>query len=107
MVDHSQKWHDGSSSRNIDSSINSEGITGIIRPHLDMECPINEEVKSMEEVKYGEFGRPFLNNSRNDGRLNRGIAGYGSHDHPHHLALTYSTDILINIGRSGLRDMRA
>ncbi|GJR54744.1 hypothetical protein Tco_1405265 [Tanacetum coccineum] len=55
MADHSQKWHDGSSSRNIDSSSNSEGITGIIRPHLDKECPINEEVKSMEEVKYGEF----------------------------------------------------
>nr|GEV22329.1 reverse transcriptase domain-containing protein [Tanacetum cinerariifolium] len=24
--------------------------------HLDKECPLNEEVKSMEEVKYGEFG---------------------------------------------------
>ncbi|GJR04670.1 hypothetical protein Tco_0527654 [Tanacetum coccineum] len=30
----------------------------------------------MEEVKYGEFGRPFPNNSRNDGRFNRGASGY-------------------------------
>ncbi|GKA54387.1 hypothetical protein Tco_0753336 [Tanacetum coccineum] len=27
--------------------------------HLDKECPLNEEVKSVEEVKYGEFGRSF------------------------------------------------
>ncbi|GKA69305.1 hypothetical protein Tco_0775369 [Tanacetum coccineum] len=61
MVDHSQKWHDGSSSRNIGSSSNSEGITAIVRAHLDKECPLNEEVKSVEEVKYSEFGRhpPF------------------------------------------------
>ncbi|GJX11622.1 hypothetical protein Tco_0201481 [Tanacetum coccineum] len=30
MADHSQKWHDGSSSRNIGSSSNSEGITAIV-----------------------------------------------------------------------------
>ncbi|GJU75244.1 hypothetical protein Tco_1272314 [Tanacetum coccineum] len=30
MADHSQKWHDGSSSRNIDSSGNFEGITAIV-----------------------------------------------------------------------------
>ncbi|GJY71281.1 hypothetical protein Tco_0474984 [Tanacetum coccineum] len=87
MVDHSQKWHDGSSSRNIDSSSNSKGITAIVNKldslgrdmkklkenvHaiqvgcqtyegslLDKECPLNEEVKSIEEVIYGEFGRPF------------------------------------------------
>nr|GEU45780.1 hypothetical protein [Tanacetum cinerariifolium] len=34
--------------------------------YLDKECPLNEEVKSVEEVKYEEFGRPFPNNSRND-----------------------------------------
>ncbi|GJT04575.1 zinc knuckle CX2CX4HX4C containing protein [Tanacetum coccineum] len=32
-------------------------------PHLDKEC-LNEEVKSMEEVKYEEFGRLFPNNNR-------------------------------------------
>ncbi|GJX44264.1 hypothetical protein Tco_0260940 [Tanacetum coccineum] len=87
MVDHSQKLHDGSSSRNIDSgNSNSEGITTIISKldslgrdikklkenmhaiqvgcqlcggaHLEKECPLNEEVKSAKEVKYREFGRP-------------------------------------------------
>nr|GEZ76418.1 hypothetical protein [Tanacetum cinerariifolium] len=95
MVDHSQKWHDGSSSKNIDSSSNSERIAAIVRKldrlgrdkkklkenvhviqvgcqlcggaHLEKECPLKKEVKSMEEVKYGEFGRPFPNNSRNEG----------------------------------------
>nr|GEV39181.1 hypothetical protein [Tanacetum cinerariifolium] len=44
--------------------------------HLDIECPLNKEVKRIEEVKYREFGRPFPNNNRNDGRFNRGISGY-------------------------------
>ncbi|GKE74696.1 hypothetical protein Tco_1536737 [Tanacetum coccineum] len=97
MADHSQKWHDRSSSRNIESSSNSEGIAAIVNKlenlgrdmkklkenvhaiqvgcqicegaHLDKDCPLNEEIKSVEEVKYGEFGRPFPN--RNDGRFNR------------------------------------
>ncbi|GKC87867.1 hypothetical protein Tco_1148516, partial [Tanacetum coccineum] len=100
MTDHSQKWHDGSSNKNIKSSSNFEGIAAIVNKlenlgrdikklkenvhaiqvgcqicegaHFDKDCPLNEEVKSVEEVKYGEFGRPFLNNNRNDGRFNRG-----------------------------------
>ncbi|GJS06072.1 zinc knuckle CX2CX4HX4C containing protein [Tanacetum coccineum] len=39
--------------------------------HLDKDCPLNEEVKGMEEVKYGEFSRPFLNN-RYDSRFKKG-----------------------------------
>ncbi|GJY24525.1 hypothetical protein Tco_0398183 [Tanacetum coccineum] len=86
MADHSQKWHDGSSNRNIESSSNSEGIAAIVNKlenlgrdmkklkenvhaiqvgcqncggaHLDKDCPLKEEVKSIEEAKYGEFGRP-------------------------------------------------
>ncbi|GKE55951.1 hypothetical protein Tco_1495136 [Tanacetum coccineum] len=70
MVDHSQKWHDGSSRRIIDSSSNFEGIAAIVSKldslrrdmkklkenvhavqvgcqtyggaHLDKECPLNE-----------------------------------------------------------------
>nr|GEV83431.1 hypothetical protein [Tanacetum cinerariifolium] len=95
MVDHSQKWHDGSSSRNMYSG-NSEGIAAITRKldslgrdikklkenvhdiqvgcqtyggaHLKKECPLNEVVKSMEEVKCGEFCRPFPNNNQNNRR---------------------------------------
>ncbi|GJR59976.1 hypothetical protein Tco_1502138 [Tanacetum coccineum] len=83
MVDHSQKWHDVTSNINTEGSSNSEGITAIVnnlenlsrdmkklkenvhaiqvgcqicgRAHLDKDCPLNEEVKSVEEVKYGEF----------------------------------------------------
>ncbi|GJW53329.1 hypothetical protein Tco_0097414 [Tanacetum coccineum] len=100
MADHSQKWHDGSSNRNIESSSNFEGIVAIVNKlenlsrdikklkenvhaiqigcqicegaHFDKDFPLKEEVKSMEEVKYGEFGRPFPNNNINDGRFNRG-----------------------------------
>nr|GEU68188.1 hypothetical protein [Tanacetum cinerariifolium] len=102
LVDHSQKWHDNSSSRNIDSSSNSEGIAAIVSKlgslgtYLEMECPLNEEVKSMEEVKYGEFDRLFPNNSQNDSRFNRGVLGYGSHDHPSSGERRPSLTIIIN-----------
>ncbi|GJX45419.1 hypothetical protein Tco_0262095 [Tanacetum coccineum] len=87
MTDHSQKWYDGSSSMNIDNSSNSEGIATIVSKldslgrdikklkenvhaiqvgcqlcggaHLDKECPLNKEVKSIEEVKYGDSVDPF------------------------------------------------
>ncbi|GJR28072.1 reverse transcriptase domain-containing protein [Tanacetum coccineum] len=94
MADHSQKWHDGSSSRNIDSSSNSKGIAAIVNTlyslgrdmkklkenvyaiqvgcqtyegaHLDKEYPLKEEIKSFEEVKYGEFepSSPFSNGAK-------------------------------------------
>nr|GEV37383.1 hypothetical protein [Tanacetum cinerariifolium] len=78
-------------------SSNSEGITAIVKKlenlgrdmkklkenvhaiqvgcqicggaHLDIDCPLNKEIKSVEEVKFREFGRPF---PKNDGRFNRG-----------------------------------
>nr|GEW08479.1 hypothetical protein [Tanacetum cinerariifolium] len=40
--------------------------------HLNKECPLHEEVKSVKEVKYGEFGRPFPNNDRNHARYRVG-----------------------------------
>nr|GEX83860.1 hypothetical protein [Tanacetum cinerariifolium] len=80
MADHSQNWHDGSSNKNIDSSSNSEGIIAIVRkldslgrdikklkenvyviqvgcqlyggPHLDIECPLNEETRN-RQIKNG------------------------------------------------------
>ncbi|GKD25232.1 hypothetical protein Tco_1231446 [Tanacetum coccineum] len=44
--------------------------------HLNKECLLNEEVKSVEEVKYGEFGRPFPNNNGNGARSRVGPSGY-------------------------------
>ncbi|GJR24712.1 hypothetical protein Tco_0973239 [Tanacetum coccineum] len=55
IADQSQKWHDGSSSRNIDSSSNSEGIIAISTYFKANTLP---------------------NNNRNDGRFNRGASGY-------------------------------
>nr|GEV05123.1 hypothetical protein [Tanacetum cinerariifolium] len=73
MAGHSQKWHDETSSRNISSSSNTDGLAAIVSkldnlgrdmkklkenvhavqvrcqicegPYLDNECPLNEEVK--------------------------------------------------------------
>ncbi|GJU70625.1 hypothetical protein Tco_1256884 [Tanacetum coccineum] len=83
-----------SSGKKIESSSNSEGIATIVRKldnlgrnmkklnenmhaiqvgcqncegaHLDKHCPLNEEVKSVEEAKYGEFrfSSPFSNGSK-------------------------------------------
>nr|GEV86720.1 hypothetical protein [Tanacetum cinerariifolium] len=44
--------------------------------HLNKESPLNEEVKSVKEVKYEEFGRPFPNNSGNDARYRVGPLRY-------------------------------
>ncbi|GJZ45746.1 hypothetical protein Tco_0593342 [Tanacetum coccineum] len=90
MADHSQKWHNGTTSRNIRSSSSNDGLAALVNkldnlgqdmkklresihaiqvgcqiyegPHLDNDCPLNEEVKQVEEVRYGEFGRttPFV-----------------------------------------------
>nr|GEX00131.1 hypothetical protein [Tanacetum cinerariifolium]GEX22111.1 hypothetical protein [Tanacetum cinerariifolium] len=94
MSNHSQKWHDVSSSKNIDSSSNSEGIAAIVSildslgrdmkklkdnvhaiqvgcqayegAHIDKECPLNKEVKHVEEVKHGKFKHfsPFSNGAK-------------------------------------------
>ncbi|GJR80806.1 hypothetical protein Tco_0151591 [Tanacetum coccineum] len=78
MVDHSQKWHDGTTSRNIKSSRSKDGLAALVNtlenlgkdmkklkksvhaiqvgcqiyegPHLDKDCPLNEEVKQVEEI---------------------------------------------------------
>ncbi|GKA97239.1 hypothetical protein Tco_0825133 [Tanacetum coccineum] len=88
--------------RNINSSSNIEGIAAIVSKleslgqdmkkikenvhaiqlgcqlyegsHLDKECPLNEEVNSVEEVKYGEFGRsPSFSNGA---KYLMGLLGY-------------------------------
>ncbi|GKC95448.1 zinc knuckle CX2CX4HX4C containing protein [Tanacetum coccineum] len=97
MADHSQKWHDGTSNRNISSSSDTDGLATVISkldnfrrdmkklkenihaiqvgcqicegPHLDKECPLNEEVKQVDEVKYGEFRRPAPFNGSNKAKF--------------------------------------
>ncbi|GJV86406.1 hypothetical protein Tco_1530344 [Tanacetum coccineum] len=82
MTDHSQKGNDGSPTQTVCSSNNSERMVAIASkldnigrdmknlkenvhaiqvgcqlydgPHLDKECPLNEDAKGVKEVKYGE-----------------------------------------------------
>ncbi|GJY68331.1 reverse transcriptase domain-containing protein [Tanacetum coccineum] len=62
MADHSQKWHDDTTSRNIRSSSSKDGL----------DCPINEEVKQVD----GEFGRTSPFNGNNRGKFRVGPPGY-------------------------------
>ncbi|GJW08012.1 hypothetical protein Tco_1570435 [Tanacetum coccineum] len=69
-------WHDEISSRNISNNSNTNGLAAILRPHLDKECPLNEEVKQLEEVKYEEFGRSAPFNGSNEAKFCVGSPGY-------------------------------
>ncbi|GJU55072.1 hypothetical protein Tco_1228786 [Tanacetum coccineum] len=104
MADNSQKWHDGTSSRNVSSNSNTDRLAAIVSkldnlgrnikklkenvhaiqvgcqifegPHLDKECPLNEEVKQVEEVNYGEFGHPAPLNGSKGAKFRVGPPGY-------------------------------
>ncbi|GKE95046.1 hypothetical protein Tco_1579901 [Tanacetum coccineum] len=82
MADHSQKWHDGTTSRNIESSSSKDGLAALVGcqicegPHLDKDCPFNEEVKQVEEVRYGEFRRTTPFNGNNGGKFRVVPTGY-------------------------------
>ncbi|GJT80553.1 phospholipase-like protein [Tanacetum coccineum] len=57
MADHSQKYHDGSSSRNIDSSSNSEGIVAIVNKldslvYADKKAPLDNVITEPHEVSF-------------------------------------------------------
>ncbi|GJU19582.1 hypothetical protein Tco_1152924 [Tanacetum coccineum] len=97
MANHSQKWHDGTTSRNIRSSSSNDGLASLLNkldnlgrdmktlkesvhaiqvgcqilegPHLDKDFPLNEEVKQVEEVRYGEFRRTTPFNGNNGGKF--------------------------------------
>ncbi|GJQ98618.1 hypothetical protein Tco_0009757 [Tanacetum coccineum] len=68
MADNSQKYHDGTISRNVGSN-SSDGLAAL-------DCPLNEEVKQVEEVRYGEFGRTTPFNESNGGKFCVGPPGY-------------------------------
>ncbi|GKE13156.1 putative reverse transcriptase domain-containing protein [Tanacetum coccineum] len=69
MADHSQKWHDGTTSKNIRSSSSKDGLAAL-------DCPLNEEVKQVEEVSDGEFRRTTPFNGSNGGKFRVGPPGY-------------------------------
>ncbi|GJU16193.1 putative reverse transcriptase domain-containing protein [Tanacetum coccineum] len=45
-------------------------------PNLDKDCPLNEEVKQVEDVRYGEFDRTTPFNGSNEGKFHVGPPGY-------------------------------
>ncbi|GJY51814.1 hypothetical protein Tco_0442661 [Tanacetum coccineum] len=103
MAIHSQKCHDKMTSRYVGSSSSDNGLAALVskldnlgrdmkklkesvhairvkcqvceRHHPDKNCPLNEEVKGKEEVKYREYGNPFSNH-------NRQTEGYSSNRPP-------------------------
>ncbi|GJT29177.1 hypothetical protein Tco_0909452 [Tanacetum coccineum] len=58
MADHSQKWHNGTSTR---TRIGCESCGG---PHYAKNCPLKEEGKTFEEAYYTQFGVPFPQGGR-------------------------------------------
>ncbi|GJZ49277.1 hypothetical protein Tco_0603467 [Tanacetum coccineum] len=104
MVDHSQKWHDRTTSMNIGSNSSNDALVALVNKlenlgrdmkklkesvhtiqvryqiyeghHLDKDCPLNEEVKQVEEVKYREFRRKTPFNGTNRGKIRIGPLGY-------------------------------
>ncbi|GJZ81935.1 hypothetical protein Tco_0646929 [Tanacetum coccineum] len=94
--DHSKKWHDRTTSRNVESSSSKDGLADLVNklenlgqdikklkenvhavqvgcqicegPHLDMDCPLNEEVQQVKELRYREFGRKTPFNRNKGGR---------------------------------------
>nr|GEU88917.1 hypothetical protein [Tanacetum cinerariifolium] len=67
--------------RSIGGINNTNGLAAIVRcqickgPYLDKECPLNEEVKKVEEVKYKEFGDPAPFNGINGAKFHVGPPG--------------------------------
>ncbi|GKE46189.1 hypothetical protein Tco_1477447 [Tanacetum coccineum] len=104
MADHSQKWHDGTTKRSIRGNSSNDGLAALVNkldnpgrdmkklmesvhaiqvgcqiyegPHLDKDCPLNEEVKQVEEVRYGEFGQTTPFDGNNGGKFHVGPPGY-------------------------------
>ncbi|GJW87600.1 hypothetical protein Tco_0162940 [Tanacetum coccineum] len=104
MAEHSQKWDDETISRNIESSSSKDKLAALVNkldnlgrdmkklkesvhaiqvgcqicegPHLDKDCPLNEEVKLVEEVRYGEFRPTTPFNENNGGKFRVGPPGY-------------------------------
>ncbi|GKC73982.1 hypothetical protein Tco_1119865 [Tanacetum coccineum] len=76
MVDHSQKWHEGTSSRNIDSSSNTDGLAAIVSKLDNLGRDMKKLKENLEDVKYGEFERTAPFNGSNGAKFRVGPPGY-------------------------------
>ncbi|GKE52217.1 hypothetical protein Tco_1487373, partial [Tanacetum coccineum] len=66
MADHSQKWHNGSSSKNIESSSNSEGITAIVNKLENLGRDMKKLKENVYAIQVGcqNCGRAHLDKNR-------------------------------------------
>ncbi|GJU57039.1 hypothetical protein Tco_1234805 [Tanacetum coccineum] len=78
MADHSRKWHDGTTSRNIGSSSSKDGLAALVNKldnlgrdmkNLKESVHAIQEVKQVEEVRYREFGETTPFNGNNEGKF--------------------------------------
>ncbi|GJR06059.1 hypothetical protein Tco_0529043 [Tanacetum coccineum] len=81
MADHSQKWHDRTSSKSIGSISNSDGLAAIVSKLDNMgrgmkNLKENIHAIQVEEVKYKEFERPAPFNENNGAKFCVGPPGY-------------------------------
>ncbi|GJS61308.1 hypothetical protein Tco_0656092 [Tanacetum coccineum] len=83
--DHSQKWHDGTTSRIIRSSSSNDGLAALVNKlgnlgrdmkKLKESVHAIQEVKQVEEARYGEFRRTTPFNKNNRGKFRVGPPGY-------------------------------
>ncbi|GJY13314.1 hypothetical protein Tco_0382623 [Tanacetum coccineum] len=78
MADHSQKWHDGTTSRSIGSSSSNDGLAALVNK-LDN---LGRDIKKLKEsvhaiqVRYGEFGQRTPFNRNNGGKFRVGPPRY-------------------------------
>nr|GEV73427.1 hypothetical protein [Tanacetum cinerariifolium] len=78
MVDHSQKWHDGTTSTNIGSSSSNDGLAALVNKLDNLGRDMNKLKESVHaiQVRYGEFGRTTPSNGTNKGKFRVGPPGY-------------------------------
>ncbi|GJY98873.1 zinc knuckle CX2CX4HX4C containing protein, partial [Tanacetum coccineum] len=77
MADHSQKWHDGTTTKNIKSSSNKDGLATLVNKTSPRQgLSLNEEAKQIEEVRYREFRRTAPLNKNNGGKFHVGPPRY-------------------------------
>ncbi|GJS65729.1 hypothetical protein Tco_0680293 [Tanacetum coccineum] len=78
MADHSQKWYDEMTSRNIGSSSRNDGLAALVNKLENLGRDMKKLKKSVHaiQVRYGEFGRTTPFNGSNGGKFHVGPPGY-------------------------------
>ncbi|GJV68808.1 putative ribonuclease H-like domain-containing protein [Tanacetum coccineum] len=76
MAGHSQKWHDRTSSMNISSISNTDGLAAVISKLNNLGHDMKKLEENVDQVKYGEFGRPAPFSESTGSKFHVGPPGY-------------------------------